>query len=157
MHSSAAPFDIVLHSPRIAPNVGAIGRVCAATGAPLHVVRPIPFTLDDRTLRRSGMDYWELVRWSMHEDWRACRAALGDRRLWLFTTHGREDALATPYAPGDVLVFGNEPHGAPEWLHDDVGDARRLRLPMADPRARSLNLATAVAAAVYVAWVRVRG
>lgn len=151
-----APFDIVLHSPRIALNAGAVGRICAATGAPLHVVRPIPFRLDEPTLRRSGLDYWEFVRLSVHADWAACRESLGARRTWLFSTRGGVAAFEAPFAPGDALLFGNESHGAPEWLHDEVGPERTVVLPMADERARSLNLATAVAAALYLAWSKVR-
>lgn len=144
-------FDIVLHEPEIAPNTGNVMRLAANTGARLHLVRPLGFTLNDRTLARAGLDYRERAVLAVHDDWTACCAALAGRRLLLFTTRGcmRYDRAA--YRAGDVLVFGSETRGLPEALLDAQPAEHRLRLPMR-PQNRSLNLSNAVAIVVYEAW-----
>lgn len=150
-------FDLVLYSPRIPQNVGGIGRLCAATNTPLHIVRPIPFQLDDRTLRRSAMDYWDHVELSIHDDFPACRAALALRRLWLFSTRGRRAHWDADFRRGDVLLFGSEPAGVPEDLHAEIGVEHTLRVPLLNPAARSLNLSMAAGIGLYEALRQIKG
>jgi tRNA (cytidine/uridine-2'-O-)-methyltransferase len=146
-----ARIEVVLVSPRIPQNVGAIGRLCAAMAVPLHVIRPVPFRLDDASLRRSGMDYLEYLDLRVHVSWEEFREAMADRRRWLFTTRGAGPLPGAAFQDGDLLLFGNEPDGAPPVVHDWVGEERRLRIPMREERARSLNLAMACAMGVYEA------
>lgn len=147
MESAPRPA-IVLVQPRIPQNVGAIGRLCAASRASLHVVRPIPFELSDRSLKRSGMDYLELLDWQTHLNWEAAKDALSNRRLWFLTRFSENNFYHQQFQPGDALVFGSEPAGLPEEIQIEY-NGRDLRLPMPEPRARCLNLATAVSAALY--------
>ncbi len=142
---------LALYSPRIAQNVGAAGRLCAATKTPLHVIRPIPFSFDDKTLKRTGMDYWELVDWTVHADFAAFQKAMENRRIWLFTTKAEQAHTDVSYRAGDVLLFGNEPHGVPDEVHSQIGAEHSVKIPIFEPRARSLNLATACAVAIYEA------
>jgi tRNA (cytidine/uridine-2'-O-)-methyltransferase len=144
-------FDIVLYEPEIAPNTGNIIRLAANTGARLHLVRPLGFTLNDRTLARAGLDYHDRAVLQLHEDWAACSAALGTRRCWAFSTRGTQRYDRAAYAAGDVLLFGPETRGLPQALLDTLPPAQRLRQPMRSGN-RSLNLANAVAVAVYEAW-----
>lgn len=139
---------IVLVQPRIPQNVGAVGRLCAATRAELHVVRPIPFDLSDRSLRRAGMDYLELLHLRVHTQWDDCRQSLAGRRMWLLTSGGSKDFFATRFERSDVLVFGSESAGIPPEIRSELA-ASALRLPMPEPRARCLNLATSAAIALY--------
>lgn len=147
---------VVLYSPRIPQNVGAVGRLCAATRTALHVVRPVPFALDDKSLRRAGMDYWEFVRLSIHNDFEAMRGAAPAGRTWLFTTKATMPHAEARFEPGDWLLFGNESHGVPDEVHDAIGGERRVRIPILDERARSLNLASAVAVGLYEALRQTR-
>lgn len=148
-------FDIVLYQPEIAPNTGNIIRLAANTGARLHLVRPLGFTLNDRTLARAGLDYHDRAQLTLHDDWTACQAALGkrspDARHYALSTRGlaRYDQVA--YAENDVLLFGPETRGLPAELLESLPPAQRLRLPMRAGN-RSLNLANAVAVVVYEAW-----
>ncbi|MEQ8821751.1 MAG: tRNA (cytidine(34)-2'-O)-methyltransferase [Sumerlaeia bacterium] len=143
-------LNVILYSPRIPQNVGSVARLCAAMRVRLHVVRPVPFPLDDRALRRAGMDYLDFLDWQVHVDWEACRAALlPESTVWLYTTRGTVPAHSAPIRPGDALLFGNESHGVPDAIHTAIGPARSLRLEMRDPRARSLNLAMSCAMGVY--------
>ncbi|MCC5806627.1 MAG: tRNA (cytidine(34)-2'-O)-methyltransferase [Opitutales bacterium] len=146
-------LHIILFNPEIPQNTGNVGRLCAFTDSRLHLIEPLGFTITDRHLRRSGMDYWKSLDLHIHRDWAAFRASPGaPRRLWLFTTHGGHGLWEADFAPGDGLVFGNEGHGAPDWLHAELGDERRLRIPSfsANP-LRSLNLSTAAGIAAYEA------
>jgi tRNA (cytidine/uridine-2'-O-)-methyltransferase len=145
-------LDVVLVAPQIAANTGSIIRVCANTGARLHLVSPLGFALDDTALRRGGLDYHELADVRSWETWAACRAGIGLQRRWLATTSAgprRYDRVS--YAPGDVVVFGCEAEGLPAALLAEFPADRRLRIPMR-PHNRSLNLANAVSVVVYEAW-----
>ena len=144
-------IDVVLFRPEIPPNAGNVIRLCANTGAGLHLVEPLGFTLDDRNLRRAGLDYHELARVAVHRDWEACRAALGDRRTFAVTTRARQSFSTVSYESGDAFVFGPETAGLPEEMLAQFAADRRLRLPMR-PGNRSLNLSNAVAVVVYEAW-----
>ena len=147
----APPLQIILFQPEIPQNTGNVGRLCAFTGARLHLVKPLGFSLEDRYLRRSGMDYWQHLDLRIHDSWEAFAASPDfPERIWLFTTHAAKSYWSVPYQAGDALLFGNEGHGCPDWLHAFVGDDRRLTLPrFNDQPLRSLNLSTAVGIAAY--------
>jgi tRNA (cytidine/uridine-2'-O-)-methyltransferase len=142
-------FHIILVEPEIAANVGAIGRTCVAAGAALWLVRPLGFHLDDRHRRRAGLDYWEHLSWRVVDRFDEAAETLGADRLWLFSAKAERPYTRAAFRPGDALVFGPESRGLPAtWLarHPD----RTLRIPIR-PEARSLNLANAVAIALYEA------
>lgn len=145
--------DVVLYAPEIPPNAGNAIRLCANTGTPLHLVKPLGFSMDDRQLRRAGLDYHEMANVTVHEDWAACVAALGARRMLAFTTRGARRIDEVALLPGDVFVFGPETAGLPDAVLAAFAPAHRVRLPMV-PGNRSINLSNAVAVAVYEAWRR---
>jgi tRNA (cytidine/uridine-2'-O-)-methyltransferase len=144
-------FDVVLFQPEIPPNAGNVIRLCANAGARLHLIEPLGFSMDDRQLRRAGLDYHELATVSVHRDWKSCREALGERRFFAFSTRGTVRYTDVAFRPGDVLVFGAETSGLPADVLESFSGERRLRLPMR-PGNRSLNLSNAVAVVVYEAW-----
>jgi tRNA (cytidine/uridine-2'-O-)-methyltransferase len=144
-------FDVVLVAPQIPTNTGNVIRLCANTGAGLHLVEPLGFRLDARSLRRAGLDYVELVDVSVHPGWDEAVGALAGRRLLGFSAAGTRRFDHVRYRPGDVLVFGAEAGGLPAGILGSFPAARRVHLPMR-PGNRSLNLANAVAVAVYEAW-----
>lgn len=147
------PLQVILFEPEIPQNTGNIGRLCAFTGARLHLVGKLGFSLEDRYLRRSGMDYWNELDVHRHPSWEAFRQSPAfPGRIWLFTTHATTSFWSVRFQPGDALLFGNEGHGCPAWLHQAVGDSHRLTLPRFSPHPlRSLNLSTAVGIAAYEA------
>ena len=150
-------IHIVLFQPEIAPNTGNIGRMCALTASRLHLIHPLGFVINDRNLRRAGMDYWKSLDVHEHADWKAFRSSpAAPHRLWLFTTHAAKNFWDAPFADEDGLVFGNEGSGAPEWLHQEIGDEHRLTIPHANPDLRSLNLSTAAGVACYEALRQLR-
>ena len=142
-------LNVVLHQPEIAENTGNVGRTCVALGAKLWLVRPLGFRLDDRRLRRAGLDYWQYLDWEAVDDWPALVNRLPERRLWFFTKHAARAYTDAVLAPGDGLVFGSESQGLPASLLGSYPD-RCLRIPMR-PEARSLNLAVSVAVAAFEA------
>lgn len=144
-------FEIVLYQPEIPPNTGNIIRLCANTGACLHLVRPLGFRLDDRLLARAGLDYGEYARMAVHHSWDECLGSLGGARLFAVTTRGDTPYHAAAFHPGDAFVFGPETRGLPPSLLAGMTPERRLRLPM-QAGSRSLNLSNAVAVVVYEAW-----
>lgn len=145
-------LHIVLHQPQIAPNTGNVGRLCAVTRSRLHLIHPLGFVINDRNLRRAGMDYWKSLDVHEHDNWENFRVSpLGPKRLWLFTTHAASSYWDAHFADEDGLVFGNEGMGAPEWLHESIGENRRVKIPHANAALRSLNLSTAVGIACYEA------
>ncbi len=144
-------FDIVLYEPEIAPNTGNVVRLAANTGARLHLVRPLGFTLNDRTLARAGLDYSERTVLIVHDDWAGCCGHFPGQRMFAVTTRGKIRYDAARYAEDDVLVFGPETRGLPAALLDTFAENHRLRLPMRAGN-RSLNLSNAVAVVVYEAW-----
>ena len=144
-------LHIVLYQPEIAPNTGNIGRMCAVTRSRLHLIHPLGYVINDRNLRRAGMDYWKSLDVHEHADWAAFRASpRAPQRLWLFTTKAERTFWDVRYADGDGLVFGNEGSGAPEWMHAEL-DASRVTIPHANAALRSLNLSTAAGIACYEA------
>jgi len=144
-------FDVVLVQPEIPPNTGNVIRLCANSGCNLHLVEPLGFRMDDRDLRRAGLDYHEYAQVQVHPDWAALCAALAGRRMFAFSTRARVRFDEPDYGPGDVLVFGAETSGLPAALLESVPAQQRVRLPMM-PGNRSLNLSNAVAVAVFEAW-----
>ena len=144
-------LDVVLVHPEIPPNAGNVIRLAANTGCRLHLVEPLGFSMDDRQLKRAGLDYHELACVRVHPDWNACAATLGTARRFAFSTRARASYAGVAYAMGDVLVFGAETRGLPEDVLALFPEEQRLRLPMR-PGNRSLNLSNAVAVVVFVAW-----
>ncbi len=150
-------FHVVLVEPEIPPNTGNIARLCLAAGAHLHLIEPLGFSLEDRYLRRAGMDYWKEVQVSVWEDWESFRAAhlTGPRPShYLLTTKTKRPYFEAAFQPGDCLIFGRETRGLPESLLAAEPD-RLLTIPMA-PAARSLNLATAAGIVLFEALRQVR-
>jgi tRNA (cytidine/uridine-2'-O-)-methyltransferase len=149
---SWAVLHVVLFSPEIPQNTGNIGRMCALTRSRLHLIHPLGFRVTDRNLRRAGMDYWHALDVHEHADWESfLKSPVRPQRLWLFTTKTSQSFWTARYADEDGLVFGNEGHGAPEWLHDQIGAEQRVTIPHANPELRSLNLSTAAGIATYEA------
>ncbi|MFT4198565.1 MAG: tRNA (cytidine(34)-2'-O)-methyltransferase [Pseudoxanthomonas sp.] len=144
-------LDVLLYQPEIPPNTGNAIRLCANTGARLHLVRPLGFALDDRRLRRAGLDYHEYASLAVHDDLAAALAAIAPRRLFALSTRGSVRHDAPAYGPGDALLFGPETRGLPAEVLAAVPAAQRLRLPMR-PGNRSLNLSNAIAVVVFEAW-----
>ena len=144
-------LDIVLYRPEIPPNAGNVIRLAANTGARLHLVAPLGFTLEDRQLKRAGLDYHEMASVRVHRDWDACRAALEGQRLFAVSTRGGLSYAEARYAAADAFVFGPETSGLPQTLLEEFAPERRLRLPMRAGN-RSLNLSNAVAVVVFEAW-----
>lgn len=144
-------LHVILYRPEIPPNTGNAIRLCANTGASLHLIRPLGFELDDARLRRAGLDYHEYARVAVHDDLDACLAALGEPRVFAFSTRGGVAHVDARYAEGDALLFGCETAGLPDEVFEAIPPERRLRLPMR-PESRSLNLSNTVAVAVYEAW-----
>lgn len=147
--------EIVLVEPEIPPNSGNVIRLAANTGAGLHLVGPLGFSMDDALLRRAGLDYHEHARVRVHDGWAAFLrdAAPNPARLHAFTTGGTTRFDAVDWQPGDWLLFGSESRGLPAFVRDAVDPKRHVRLPMR-PGQRSLNLGNAVAVAVFEAWRR---
>lgn len=149
-------FDIILHQPEIPPNTGNVIRLCVNTGARLHLVAPLGFDLDDRQLRRAGLDYHEYASLQVHASLDDALALLAQRdgrpaRLFALSTRGEQRHDAPAYAAGDAFVFGSESRGLPDAVLASLPPAQRLRLPMR-ANSRSLNLSNAVAVVVYEAW-----
>jgi len=142
-------LHIVLVQPEIPQNAGNIGRTCAALGAKLWLVRPLGFRMDERHLRRAGLDYWQYLDWEAVDDWSTLGQRLPDRAPWLFTKTAERPYTAACFRRGDVLVFGSETQGLPPSLLQATAQ-RCLRIPMR-PEVRSLNLACSVAIAAYEA------
>ena len=148
-------FDVILYQPEIPPNTGNIIRLCANTGVRLHLVKPLGFSLEDRLMRRAGLDYREYARVDVYEDWTACAAKFGDRRVFAVSTKGAQRYDLPRYDAGDAFLFGPETRGLPDDLLARFSGDRRIRLPML-AASRSLNLSNAVAVVVYEA-LRQRG
>lgn len=145
------PLHVVLFQPEIPPNTGNVIRLCANTGAMLHLVRPLGFRLDAKAVRRAGLDYGELADLREHANLKACLESLGEPRWFAFTTRAGARHDSVQYRDGDALVFGPETRGLPAEVLDACPSDCHLRIPMR-PGSRSLNLSNAVAVAVYEAW-----
>jgi tRNA (cytidine/uridine-2'-O-)-methyltransferase len=156
-------LHVALLEPEIPPNTGNVARLCAATGTRLHLIGRLGFRLDDRTLRRAGLDYWPAVDWVHHPQWADFEAAWLESasfssprppRLWLVETPAPRPYTQAEFADGDCLLFGNESHGLPSSLRHRFADSL-IGIPMPSGQVRSLNLATAVAIVLYDALRRI--
>ena len=147
------PLHVVLVEPQIPPNTGNVARLCAATGCALHLVEPLGFRIDDRELKRAGLDYWDALGVVVHPSLDAFRAAFAPDRLWLLTTRASNAYADAPFRRGDALVFGKETAGLPQAFVDAHPD-RALRIPMRDGAVRSINLSTAAGVVTYAALAR---
>ena len=144
-------FHIVLVHPEIPPNTGNVIRLAANTGSRLHLVEPLGFTMDDRQLRRAGLDYHEFAHVQVHPSYEDLENALAGRRLFALSTHGTRNFAEVEFRVGDAFVFGPETRGLGQDLLEEFPAAMRLKLPML-PGNRSLNLSNAVAVVVFEAW-----
>ncbi len=144
-------LHLILYQPEIPPNTGNLIRLSANAGVQLHLVEPLGFRLDDRALRRAGLDYHEWASLLVHPDWDHCSTALGDARVFAASTRNavRYDSVA--YRDGDAFLLGPETRGLPPALLERFADERRIRIPMR-PGQRSLNLSNAAAVLVFEAW-----
>jgi len=147
-------FDVILYQPEIPPNTGNIIRLCANTGAMLHLVKPLGFSLEDKQLVRAGLDYHEFATLTIHDSWTECVQRFNDRRLFTVSTKGTQRYDLIMYAIGDAFLFGPESRGLPAEVLRVVVEQRRIRLPMM-PNSRSLNLSNTVAVVIYEAWRQV--
>ncbi len=144
-------FEIALFEPEIPPNTGNVIRLCANTGARLHLIRPLGFELDDKRLRRAGLDYHEYATVQVHDSLQQFLDKVRPLRLFAFTTKGSALYSETAFEPGDAFLFGPESRGLPADVLQSLPQERRLRVPMV-PHARSINLSNAVALVLYEAW-----
>lgn len=144
-------FHIVLYQPEIPPNTGNVIRLCANTGARLHLVHPLGFEWDDARVRRAGLDYHELANIEHHADWEACQRAIAGKRIFAVENPATTRYDQPAFRSDDVFVFGQETRGLPQTILDELPEAQRLQLPML-PGNRSLNLSNAVAAILFEAW-----
>ena len=142
-------MHVVLYQPEIPYNTGSVGRTCVAVGAKLWLVRPLGFQLDDRRMRRAGLDYWQHLRWEVVDDWDALAERLGKQRQWLFSKTAATGYTEVKYEPDDVLIFGSESQGLPRSILQ-ANAGRCLRIPIR-PEARSLNLSVSVAVIAFEA------
>lgn len=144
-------LDVVLYQPEIPPNTGNLIRLCANTGFRLHLIEPLGFALDDKRLRRAGLDYHEWARVRVHRDWSSFLDGIRPARVFAVSTRGRTGYHEPAYGEGDALVFGPETRGLPQTMLDQLPATQCLRIPML-PESRSLNLSNACAVIVFEAW-----
>ena len=144
-------FHIILYQPEIPPNTGNVMRLCANLGARLHLIEPLGFRMEDRLLRRAGLDYREWVDVRLYPDLSTCQDLVGDLRVFALSTRGRRCYAEPAYRSGDAFLFGSETRGLPQDLLGSLSPERCLRIPM-QPGNRSLNLSNAVAVVLFEAW-----
>lgn len=144
-------FKIVLFEPEIPPNTGNIIRLCANSGCELHLIEPLGFSMQERTLKRAGLDYHEFAAIQRWPDYSSFQNQQASGNLFALSTKGTRDYHSANFLPGDALLFGPETRGLPDWIRSPLAPDRLLRIPML-PGSRSLNLANAVTLVVYEAW-----
>ncbi|RUO79956.1 tRNA (uridine(34)/cytosine(34)/5-carboxymethylaminomethyluridine(34)-2'-O)-methyltransferase TrmL [Idiomarina tyrosinivorans] len=144
-------FDIALHEPKMPPNTGNIIRLVANNGCRLHLIEPLGFSLDEKSVRRAGLDYNDMAVVKVHKDYQAFKHAVAGQRIFAVETHATQFYHEPQYQPGDVLLFGSETAGLPQHILDDIGQQFAVRIPMM-PSNRSLNLSNSVAIVSYEAW-----
>jgi tRNA (cytidine/uridine-2'-O-)-methyltransferase len=147
-------FHIALHEPQIAPNTGNAIRLCSNNGCHLHLIEPLGFSMEEKQLRRASLDYSDLARVTIHKNYEAFLAAMGDARIFALTTKGSRPHDEPSYQAGDVLLFGSETKGLPDDIRNSFDADHRIRIPM-QADARSLNLSNSVAIVSYEAWRQV--
>lgn len=152
--TAAALFHVILFEPEIPPNTGNVIRLCANTGARLHLIKPLGFRLDDKSLQRSGLDYRDMAEVSVHDDLEHCLESLAGSRVFAVETGARQRYSDVPLRAGDAFLFGPETRGLPVEVLRRIGPDRCLSIPMR-PHSRSLNLSNAVALTVFEAWRQV--
>ena len=141
-------LNIVLYKPEIPQNTGNIARTCVLTDSVLHLIKPLGFSIDDKAVKRSGLDYWKDLKLEVHESYEDFMAKYGDQRIFLATTHGGKFYSEESYEPGDFIMFGRESSGVPEEVHNAH---KGIRIPMIKTSTRSLNLSNTVCAIAYEA------
>lgn len=141
-------LNIVLYKPEIPQNTGNIARTCVLTDSVLHLIKPLGFSIDDKAVKRSGLDYWKDLKLEVHESYEDFMAKYGDQRIFLATTHGGKFYSEESYEPGDFIMFGRESSGVPEKVHNAH---KGIRIPMIKTSTRSLNLSNTVCAIAYEA------
>ena len=141
-------LNIVLYKPEIPQNTGNIARTCVLTDSVLHLIKPLGFSIDDKAVKRSVLDYWKDLKLEVHESYEDFIAKYGDRRIFLATTHGGKFYSEESYEPGDFIMFGRESSGVPEEVHNAH---KGIRMPMIKTSTRSLNLSNTVCAIAYEA------
>lgn len=141
-------LNIVLYKPEIPQNTGNIARTCVLTDSVLHLIKPLGFSIDDKAVKRSGLDYWKDLKLEVHESYEDFMAKYGDQRIFLATTHGGKFYIEESYEPGDFIMFGRESSGVPEEVHNAH---KGIRIPMIKTSTRSLNLSNTVCAIAYEA------
>ncbi len=151
---ASAPLHVALVEPEIPPNTGNVARLCAATGCALHLIEPLGFRIDDRELKRAGLDYWRSIDVVVHPSLEAFLDATASLGRWFFSTRARRRYDDAPYERGDVLIFGKETKGLPKDLIERYPQ-RALRIPMRPESVRSINLSTAAGIATYAALARI--
>jgi len=144
-------FNVILYQPEIPPNTGNIIRLCANTGAGLHLIKPLGFSLDDKQLVRAGLDYHEFATITVYDSWAECVKRFKESRVFAVSTKGTQQYDLIKYADGDAFVFGPESRGLPAEILGSVATQQCIRVPMV-PGNRSLNLSNAVAVVIYEAW-----
>lgn len=144
-------MNVVLYQPEIPQNTGNIIRICANTGAKLHLVKPFGFEWDDKRLRRAGLDYHELALVSLYENFEDCQVALAGTRWFALTTKAKRSYAEVRFRPNDTVLFGQETKGLPASIAESLTDEQKLRIPM-QARSRSINLANSVAITLYEGW-----
>lgn len=148
-------FEIVLVEPEIPHNTGAAGRLAIATGSRLHLVKPLGFSLDEKAIRRAGLDYWKHVDLTVWESWQDFQAAHQEARQWFLTTKGSRSLWDVEFQEGDHLIFGAETRGLSDEIHATLEPEQRIRVPMAEGPIRSLNLATSIGIVLYEGYRQV--
>ena len=141
-------LNIVLYKPEIPQNTGNIARTCVLTDSVLHLIKPLGFSIDDKAVKRSGLDYWKDLKLEVHESYEDFMAKYGDQRIFLATTHGGKFYSEESYEPGDFIMFGRESSGVPEEVHNAH---KGISIPMIKTSTRSLNLSNTVCAIAYEA------
>ena len=145
------PLHIVLIHPEIPHNTGAIGRVCVGLGCPLHLIRPLGFHLSEQYIKRAGLDYWDHLHLSLHDNWQAFLDEIKPNRVFFLSTRGKRSLYESRFEAGDALAFGSESCGLPPDFYERYED-RLFKIPMPGEHARSINLANAVSIAAYEAY-----
>jgi tRNA (cytidine/uridine-2'-O-)-methyltransferase len=151
VYNDRTMFSLILYQPEIPPNTGNIIRLCANTGTKLHLIEPLGFEMDEKRLRRAGLDYREFADVEVHESLESCIARIGPRKLYALSTRGETNYAVPAFSAGDAFLFGPETRGLPTDVLESLPSQQRLRVPMRED-IRSLNLSNAAAVVIYEAW-----
>jgi tRNA (cytidine/uridine-2'-O-)-methyltransferase len=156
-HQRESLLNVVLFQPEIPQNTGNIGRLCSYAGIRLHLIHPLGFSLSEKHIRRSGMDYWDVLEKVEYQNWESFRRSMDTQsNLWLLTTKANRTHWDAEFKAGDYLLFGNEGHGCPSEVHDSIPEEGKLKIPRLVKGLRSLNLSTSVGIVVYEALKKIK-